>query len=153
MNIIRILHAEWNLPNPMENNYQLQCLMWGIQRTHGDHTCRKAPLTPALLLKILAQLDIAKQAGCAFWATLLLMFYGMLRIGSTLCKASTCDHERHLVACYVLFTRQAINVKVRASKTIQFGYRCLDLPLARAILSLSCVQCKRCYYTFNVLVD
>ena len=135
MNIIRILHAEWNLPNPMENNYQLHCLKQGIRRTHGDHTCRKAPLTPALLLEILAQLDLAKQADCAFWAALLLMFYGMLRIGSTLCKASTCDHERHLVACDVLFTRQAINVKVWASKTIQFGYRCLDLPLARAIPS------------------
>ena len=135
INIIRILHAEWNPPNPMENNHQLQCLMRGIQRTHGYHTCPKAPLTPALLLKILAQLDLAKQAVCAFWAALLLMFYGMLRIGSTLCKASTCDHERHLVARDVLFTRWAINVKVLASKTIQFGNRCLDLPLARAIPS------------------
>ena len=114
MNIIRIWHAEWNLPNPIENNCQLQCVMRGIRRTHGDSTCHNAPLTPALLLKILAQLDLAKQADCAFWAALLLMFYGMMRIGGTLCKANTCDHQCHSVARDVLFTSQANNVKVRA---------------------------------------
>ena len=135
MNIIRVWHAEWNLPNPMENNCQLQCLMRGIRRTHGNSTCHNAPLTPALLLKILTQLDLAKQADCAFWAALLLMFYRMMRIGGTLCKANTCDHQCHSVARDVLFTRQAINVKVRASKSIQFGNRGWDLPIARAIPS------------------
>ena len=116
MNIIRILHAEWNLPNAMGNNYQLQWLMRGIRRTHGDNTCHKAPLTPALLLKILEQLDLAKQTDCAFWAALLLMFYGMLRIGSTLCKANTCDHQLHSVARDVLFPRQVINLKCGVQK-------------------------------------
>ena len=125
LNIVRILHAEWNLDNPMTNNYQMQCVMCGIRRSRGDTQSYKAPITPDLLLKIL-------QADTAFWAALLLMFYGMLRVGSVLCKGRQCTHERHIVCSDISFSKYILNVVIRASKTIQFADRKLQLPIPGA---------------------
>ena len=132
--IVRILHAEWNLDNPLLNNYQMQCVMRGIRRSLGDTQSHKAPITPDLLLKILSKLDLDLQADTAFWAALLLMFYGMLRVGSVLCKGHPCTHERHLVCSDISFQKNVLNVIIRASKTIQFADRTLELPIPRAKL-------------------
>ena len=43
MNIVRILHLEWGLPNPLANNYQLSCVLLGIRRHIGDRPHRKTP--------------------------------------------------------------------------------------------------------------
>ena len=132
LNIVRILHAEWNLDNPLLNNYQMQCVMRGIRRSLGDTQSHKAPITPDLLLKILSKLDLNLQADTAFWAALLLMFYGMLRVGNVLCKGHPCTHERHLVCSDISFQKNELNVIIRASKTIQFADRTLELPIPRA---------------------
>ena len=36
LNIIRLLHLKWQLPNPMHNNYQLICVLPGIRHSIGD---------------------------------------------------------------------------------------------------------------------
>ena len=78
------------------------------------------------------KLDLDLQADTAFWAALLLMFYGMLRVGSVLCKGHPCTHERHLVCSDISFQKNELNLIIRASKTIQFADRTLELPIPRA---------------------
>ncbi|WAR07160.1 hypothetical protein MAR_017118, partial [Mya arenaria] len=54
LNIVRILHAEWNLPNPLSNNFILNCTLQGIRRHLGDATIRH-PLCPVQALFNAAQ--------------------------------------------------------------------------------------------------
>ena len=110
----------------------MQCVMRGIRRSLGDTQSHNAPITPDLLLKIFSKLDLDLQADTAFWAALLLIFYGMLRVGSVLCKGHPCTHERHLVCSDISFQKNELNVIIRASKTIQFADRTLELPFPRA---------------------
>lgn len=76
--IIRIMHAEWNLANPLENNYTLTCTLKGIRRHLRDNVARKKPFTPQLLHVILAKLDFTKSLYATIWAACLVMFYGLL---------------------------------------------------------------------------
>ena len=79
MNIVRILHLEWDLENPLKDNFSLSCVLKGIRRDLGDAPARKLPITPELLLKILCQLDMDSLFDCCVWAACLLMFFGMFR--------------------------------------------------------------------------
>lgn len=132
LNIVRILHSEWRLPNPMVDDYYLQCTVRGIRRHVGDAQQHKAPLTPQILLRILSKLDLYQLEDAAFWASLLLMFFAMLRVSSVLCKTLACDHARHLNPRDLQFHPQGLNLKVRSTKTIQFQGRSLIYPFPRS---------------------
>ena len=45
LNIIGILHKEFNLPNPLANNWSLQSLITGIKRVKGQPLTQKLPIT------------------------------------------------------------------------------------------------------------
>ena len=98
---------------------------------YSEITC-KLGLYHALLNTLNFLFDLDLQADTAIWAALLLMFYGMLRIGSVLCKGRQCTHERHLVCSDISFSKIMLNVVIRAPKTIQFAARKLELPIPRA---------------------
>ena len=132
MNIVRIIHLEWSLPNPMQDNYHLQCVMRGIRRSIGDAVSRKQPITPSLLLKMLSRLDLSLMSDAAIWSAMLVLFYGMLRMASLLCPSSRCDHARHILKSDISSTPNGVLVVVRATKTIQFGDRSLRVPLPRS---------------------
>jgi hypothetical protein len=84
LNIIWILHLEWNLPNPLLDNFHLQSVLHGIRRHLGDRVLRKEPITPQLLLLLLSHLDITTPCGANVWAVALLMFFGLLRRSNVL---------------------------------------------------------------------
>ena len=138
MNIVRILHLEWGLPNPLANNYQLSCVLGGIRRHIGDRPHRKTPLTTQLLLQFLSCLDLSGPADCALWAAMLLAFYGLLRIGSMLCGSLQCDHSRHVTLADVQLHCEGIDITVQVTKTIQFAERTLVIPLLRVPGNVLC---------------
>ena len=138
LNIVRILHLEWNLPNPMTNCYQYKCVMRGIRRQLVDQPNRKLPMTTDLLLKILRFLDLSLLPDCALWAAILLAFYGLLRIASVLCYSPSCSHARHTTHADLQLDSRGLNVVVRATKTIQFNQRHLVVPLPRTPDSALC---------------
>ena len=79
LNIIRILHLEWDLPDPLLDNFRLRCVMQGIRRDVGDFVCRKLPMTPCLLRQVLSQLDLSRPLDILVWAACLVLFYTTLR--------------------------------------------------------------------------
>ena len=79
LNIIGILHKEFNLPNPLANNWSLQSLLTGIKRLKGEPPSQKLPITPDILLPIYGELDLRSSFDASFWAICLVSFYGMLR--------------------------------------------------------------------------
>ena len=128
MNIIRLLHQQWGLPNPCTNNFPLNLTLRGIRRHLGSQVCQKAPITPALLHLILSKLDVSTVAGASIWAACLLMFFGLLRRSNALAPKRGFDPNKHLKRSDLQFTKDGLCVRIRWTKTIQFRERTLTIP-------------------------
>lgn len=132
LNIVRILHLDWGLPNPMEDNFPLSCVLKGIRRGLGDQPQRKLPITPKLLHCILVSLDLTIILDAQVWAACLLLFYAMLRRSNVLSASlSSFDASRHLRRSDVKFHQSGITLIIRWTKTIQYKQRILRIPLPR----------------------
>lgn len=132
LNIIRLLHRQWDLPNPLENNFALTCVLSGIRRALGDSVNRKAPITPHMLLGILGTLDLTLPLHCNVWAAALVMFYAMLRRSNVLPNnKSSFNAAKHLRRQDVTLQSDCVVIKIRWTKTIQFQQRNLTIPLPR----------------------
>ena len=138
LNIIRKLHLEWNLPDPLLNNYQLSCMLRGMRRSLGDSPSRKLPIDTPLLLQILAYLDLTSYEDSNIWAAALLMFYTMLRRANVLTTRQSFDKSKHLTRKDLIFHPWGVKVVIRWTKTIQFKERTLVIPLARIPNSTLC---------------
>ena len=139
LNIIRVLHLEWNLPNPLLNNFNLQSVLRGIRRHLGNRVMRKEPITPALLLTLLSHLDITSPFGANVWAAALLMFFGLLRKSNVLpASPGAFNPTLHLRRRDLTFTNKGLQVLIRWSKTNQFQERQQVLPLPRITGSKLC---------------
>ena len=132
LHIVKTLHSEWGLADPLAGDYYLQCTVRGIQCNLGEAQNHKAPLTPELLIQILSKLDLNRLEDAAFWASLLLMFFAMLRVSNVLCKVTSCDHSRHLIPSDLHFHHKGMDLAVRSTKTIQFQGRRLIYPFRKS---------------------
>ena len=128
LNIIRLMHLEWGIANPLAKDFQLQCTLRGIRRTLGDTVNKKLPITPDILLVILSQLDTTTTVDANVWAVCLTLFFGFLRKASVL--PPTPKHVKphsHLSRQDIVFSDLGITITVRHTKTIQFQERTLTI--------------------------
>ncbi len=131
LNIIRIMHLEWGLPNSL-STFPLQCLMRGIKRSIGHNVNKKPPITPYLLDKILRQLDLSKYLAANVWSACLVLFLGFLRKASILPASTRRAHTNHLLCRKdILFNSQGVTITIRKTKTIQIKERVLQVVLPR----------------------
>lgn len=139
INIVRLLHLEWGLPNPLQNNFWLNTTLRGIRRVHGDVTVHKLPLTPDILSRIYQLLDMRNPMHTCVWAAALLMFFGLLRRSNVLPSVVKPNLSgKHLQRKDVLFHSWGIMLVFRHTKTIQFQERSLHIPLPRKPGSIFC---------------
>jgi hypothetical protein len=82
LNIIRILHEESGLRNPLLDNYELAMIKRGLKRMKGAPPKQKAPMTVDILLKLYSTLDLRLASERAFWFAVLVGFFGYLRKSS-----------------------------------------------------------------------
>ena len=129
MNIIRLLHLEWGLNNPLQDHFKLNCVLKGIKRQRGTPPARKLPITPGLLISILNNLNLLSPSDCAVWAAGLVMFYGLLRRSNVLFSAG--NKGATLSRNLICFDSWGVMLKIKKTKTIQFQERELLLPLPR----------------------
>lgn len=130
LNIIRLLHLEAGLPNPLLDNWTLTSLLKGMRRSLGDSVSRKLPITPQILLHIRSTLSPDSPLHCVFWAACLVAFFGLLRKASLLPpSASAFSPLRHLVKGDFRVFPWGLGVVVRHTKTIQVQQRQLLIPL------------------------
>ena len=131
LNIIRLLHLEAGLPNPLEDNWYVQSTLKGIDRILGMPAVRRTPIHPSLLMNLRFLLDFSIVEDCMFWAAALLMFYGLLRKSNLFPDSiNSFDDKRHFVRSD--FTQRPDNtilVDVKYSKTNQFHARPFALTL------------------------
>lgn len=129
INIIRILHLEANLPNPLENNFMVANLRRGILRVKGTPPNQKLPITCEILIEIFKALNFRRNKDVAFWCACVLAFFGFLRKATLLPKnlknpGLDCILRKDLR----MIAHDHLELHVRKTKTIQFGQRLLVIP-------------------------
>jgi hypothetical protein len=137
LNIIRIIHLEAGLPNPLERNYALHAVLKGIQRAKGSPPRQKLPITPAILEKLKAKLDLTDSFQATFWCLCLIAFCTFCR-KSTLVpkKIEAFDPELDLCQRDLVLHEQGAILNIKHTKTIQFRERILQVPLAKSSSAL-----------------
>ena len=139
LNVVRILHVEAGLPNPLENNWYVSSILKGIRRVKGDASQQKLPITLDILRKIFSQLDLHCSLDRVFWAACLVAFYSLFRKSNLLIPSiDVFDPNKHLCASDASFTPEGVVLSVRWSKVIQFRERTLQIPLPRIPNSAFC---------------
>ena len=138
MNIIRILHIEAGFNNPISDNWELKMIQKGISRLLGKPPKQKLPISIPILLGIASSLA-NHPSDASFWAACLVAFFGFLR-KSTLLPANDAILLGKFISRRDLekLTLASFSIRIRNSKTIQFGQRVLVLPY------VSCADPRLC---------
>ena len=74
LNVIRLLHLESMITNPLENNHHLSTLLKGIKRDKGVQVKQALPITPDILLQMRSVIDLSAPYWATFWAACVLCF-------------------------------------------------------------------------------
>ena len=139
LNVIRILHLNAGLPNPLDSNWEISMIRRGIARRMGRPACQKLPITIELLGKIYHFLDMKDMRDLSFWAASLICFYGLLRKNTLLPPSSSSVSPAFLVRSDVVsVAADSFLLRIRQTKTIQFGQRILVLPFVQCANSAFC---------------
>ena len=67
MNIIRILHLECGIENPV-STWELKSVLGGVKRKFGDISVQKSPILPCHLRLVHDHLNLNDKADIQFWA-------------------------------------------------------------------------------------
>ena len=73
LNIVRVMHPEAGLSNPLKDSWFISSTLKGIDRAKGTAVNRKSPITPDILLRIKKVLKMTDRDD-VFWAACLVMF-------------------------------------------------------------------------------
>ena len=131
MNIIRILDEEAGLPNPLLSNYEVRIVKRGITREKGVPARQKAPITVPILIELYATLDLTKTSDAAFWAAVLVGFFGYPRKSSLLpAEINTPKAKRLSRSDVTNMCVDSFMLTCRHSKSNQFGQRVHIIPYA-----------------------
>jgi hypothetical protein len=134
LNVIRLIHLEAGLDNPLSENWELNLIKKGINRLKGQPPKQKLPITISILRKIHGVLDMSDSRDCAFWVSLLVGFYGFLRKSTLLPATANPQLGKYIAREDVLeLTLGSFTLRIKYSKVIQFGQRFLSIPYTRVL--------------------
>jgi integrase len=129
LNIIRLLHLECGLANPLEDNWALDSVLRGIKRILGETPKRKLPLSPDILVRIKDLLNFDSPVHVVFWAACMVMFFGLFRKSNVLAPGGVFDPQKNLCRSDFFLHHWGLEIRVRWSKTIQNKERSLSVPI------------------------
>ena len=75
LSIISLHHKEYDLPNPLIDNYCISSLRRGIKHAKGNSCAQKLPITIDSLYPIGHQLDLHSSFQASFWAIRFTAFF------------------------------------------------------------------------------
>jgi hypothetical protein len=97
LNVVRILHVDADLPNPLEGNWEVSLIKRGITRKLGRPPVQKLPITLDILKAIFELLDMELSKDLSFWSASLVGFYGLLRKNTLLPSAANSVSNAYLI--------------------------------------------------------
>ena len=122
LNIVRLLHLEAGLQNPVDS-WSIKMLLKGTKRVLGCEVVPKEPVTPALLLKIHALLDLSCPMHIVFWAATLTGFFGMLRKSNLFPSQQCLLNNKFVKRSDFKNHKWGLSMTITWSKTIQYSER------------------------------
>jgi hypothetical protein len=138
MNIIRLLHLDAGIVNPLLENWELKMIYKGITRQIGCPPKQKSPITAAILVKLHRTIRDTP-IDLSFWCGCLIAYYGFLRKSSLLPQPGPLQKDKYIARVDVTeVTLESFLVTVKSSKTIQFGQR------VHAIHYAACSDARLC---------
>lgn len=127
LNVVRLLHLEANLPNPLVNNFPLDSLLKGIKKEKGVQVKQAFPVTPHALMAVSQCIDLSSPYWQAFWAACLVGFFAFLRKSNLFPHK---DQNHHLQRQQVVLDDSGqVCLNISSTKTIQCRERVLTIPL------------------------
>ena len=139
LNIVRLLHLDSGLKNPLQDNFAVRNLKRGIARAIGSPPKQKLPITLDILLKIRNHLSWSSPRDVAFWAGCIIAFFGFLRKNTLLPPSISSPGDACLLRGDIVFhDNTCFDINIRKSKTIQFGQRILTIPFCSSPSSPLC---------------
>jgi hypothetical protein len=118
--------------NPMEGWVKVRWALQGVRRLKQEPSRRKRPITPAMLLSFVPHLDFTSSKSVCVFTAMLVAFFGFFRKSNvTVASPALFDAKKHLRRGDVRVDSQryCLWVRIRWSKTLQFGDRVLEVPL------------------------
>lgn len=125
LSALRVLHRIHGHDMVDNSHFLIKTTLLGVKRVKGHCPHRAPPVTLEHLNIIFQELNLETSEGIAFWLVLLLGFRSLLR------KSNLIEQEHSLKEKDVIQYDWGILLKIHQSKTIQFGERVVEIPLAR----------------------
>jgi hypothetical protein len=160
LNVIRILHLQNDLENPLQDNFHLAAVLKGISRHKGQIVHQKLPITIGILSSFVKVLNLQNSQDLTFWAACLVAFYGMLRKSSMFPEKQV---SGHMCISNCAMYSWGLKIDFNYSKTIQCKERrayivlpwnrekpdlCPVSTLLRSLQSSGCRQAADNLFTF-----
>lgn len=128
INIVRLIHIESGLANPLDVSWYIKSLMMGCKRVLGSTSKPKLAMTVDLLQQIFQVLDLTQPFQVVFWAACLIAFFSFLR-KSNLFVGNDKGPQAFLRRRDITFLAEGATLTIHHSKTIQHGERQLVIPV------------------------
>ena len=139
LNIIRIIHLDKGLKNPLSDNFAVKNLKRGIARRKGSPPKQKLPITGQIMLDIYNLLSLCSSKEISFWAACCVGFFGFLRKINLLPVSSIKLGDSCLLREDVDFvSNDCFVLNISKTKTIQNHERILTIPFVAVPGSVLC---------------
>ncbi len=136
---VRTMHQILGFSLDKVNQFILNLTFKGVSRKPCHQVKQALPISPELLLKMYAVLDNSDINSSVFWCLFVFAFFLLAR-KSNLVPTTLQDlkEPKFLLRGDVLIEQHKLLVKMKWTKTIQFGQRVLSSPLVRVKSSPLC---------------
>lgn len=124
---VKFLHLFLELPFTHFETFYFKLFMKGLKRCNPHSVKAALPITPDILIKIRKVMDFNNENMYTYWCLCLFSFFLMCRKSNLVGKID--DLSKCLRRRDILVEKDHLLVKFHWSKTIQFGERCLEIPL------------------------
>ena len=133
MNGVRIYYENRGIPNPLANNSKHKLHMKALRRKLGDVDRPKLPVTPRVLGWLTTACDKSCPREVAFTAAALIAFFAFLRKSNVTTGRTQPEEISHALKAGDVAVDDAnyrLIIRLRCTKTIQFGERELLIPIS-----------------------
>ena len=139
LSAIKKLHHLQDLSTDAFDHIYVTDTVHALERLIGRPPNRKLPITPLILSRIHAVLNLSKPKHAALWSSFLIAFFTFSRKSNIVPPSlASFDKDKHLCRDDIDILDDKLVIRFRWSKTNQFHSRVIELPIAHIPNSVLC---------------
>ena len=153
LSAVRSLHIDQGFPDPLVDCLRLRRVLWGVQRTQGDASSQRLPITDDVLVIIFKVLNVNMPDHCMFWVACCQAYFGFLRSAEVaIPNLASYLPSIHLgvadTAVDSASSPSCLRIRIKASKTDPFRKGCF-VHIGRGTYPLCALQSLLSYLTIR----